>query len=158
MKFDKWVLTIIPVAFAGSILTIYVRHQASLNDPLRSISTEARSGAHEQVDCKIVEQVYRDDGWRMVLEIEVRHDSTYFSRSGLVLGHKESIEKSGKIPQDIFEALQKSLRSSNGFSRGFARVNDIPTYTRGMDDTGTIWPEGVAALVLTVESDRKAGH
>jgi hypothetical protein len=107
-----------------------------------------------EVDCKVVQQVYEEGGWKMVLEIEVHHDSTYLSRRGLYFENKEFIEKSGKIPQDLFTALQKSLRDSKNLSQ----VSGIPTYTIGMDDISLITPDGVRSLVGYVESDRRAGH
>jgi hypothetical protein len=63
MKFDQWVLRILPIVLAGTILAVHLRHQASVSGPRRPLLPEgAAAGSIRLID--LTADLRTRDGWR----------------------------------------------------------------------------------------------
>jgi hypothetical protein len=86
MKFDQWILRILPIAIAGAILAVHLRHQASPGGTSRAAAARgSRVGAIlQQGDEKLVGVAYfsSDGGFDSLMQTS-RHITEVLEEAGI---------------------------------------------------------------------------
>lgn len=91
MQFDKWILRILPIAFIGTLLAVYVRHQDSVSFAVRPPPEEAGARATQAQD---------PEKW---VELEQRRGT---ARGGQA-GKQQENGGGGQPPADLREEIRR---------------------------------------------------